>query len=383
MFKDALALDEGNPDTWTLLANLDLCKKAYRPAKGSFERILKNIDRNDTYALIALANDRLFHARNEAKPDLKHNYYKEAVKLLDKVLREDPKNLYAAHGLAIALAETGHLAEAKDTFGLVREADVNFMPAQVNLAHVLMEMGQYGSAITLVRFPWTSNDFIFVHKYEAINAKFGESKDPQLSLYTARALYIKARVEKRPEEMLQCAEHLKSAMEMLPNDLALAFNLALTKQQYAQLVCDQAAEMCTLEQLKQAETFIDAAKQQFSELKDGKGNAHQLGYDPQMAKQREKHCEYVRNNVVRRLTQQRANEEIKRDKLLELKRAREIEEEQRIQREKEEMEARMEKEERLRQQRLEMQDKLLEQQKEFVAQKGAAKVCVYRRFILS
>ena len=149
--KDALGIDENNVDAWILLANQDLAKNAYRNARTSFERVLKKISQKDVYCLLAIGNDKLLHGRNEPKPDVKSSIFKEAMKCFDKVLREDPQNVYAANGVSIALAETGFWNEAKDGFAAVREASPNLVAAQLNLAHTYVELGQYTNAIALVR----------------------------------------------------------------------------------------------------------------------------------------------------------------------------------------------------------------------------------------
>lgn len=155
-FKDALGIDEASADTWILIANQDLAKNAHKNARGSFERVLKKIEPRDVYSLLAIGNDKLLHGRSEPKPDVRADIYKEAVKCFDKVLRIDPKNAYAAHGLGIALAETGHPSEAKEVLLAVCEAAPNLSSAQLSLAHVNVELGQYDSAIALV---WREMEF--------------------------------------------------------------------------------------------------------------------------------------------------------------------------------------------------------------------------------
>lgn len=74
------------------------------------------------------------------------------MKFFDKVLRIDSKNVYAVNGLAIALAENGYIQEARDGFTLVREANENIASAQLNLGHLLVDSGNFRSAIATVLF---------------------------------------------------------------------------------------------------------------------------------------------------------------------------------------------------------------------------------------
>lgn len=73
-----------------------------------------------------------------------------AVNFYAQALKRDPKNSYAANGLAIVLAENNHIDQAKDIFTQVREASPDNSSAWINLAHVFVELKQYNHAITMV-----------------------------------------------------------------------------------------------------------------------------------------------------------------------------------------------------------------------------------------
>jgi hypothetical protein len=141
-------------------------------------------------------------------------------------------------------------------------------------------------------------------------------------------------------------------------------------QQYAQLVCDKPEDQRTVTELKKAQEFVNVAESLFHQLtthatKFGKDQSNnRLGYDPQLAGQREKHCQSVRSLVSRRLTQQQANEMLQQEKLYELKRKRDLEETQRKEKAKEEKRRRMEAEAQLRAERQQIIDKLLEEKRE-------------------
>lgn len=150
LFEKARQADEKNADVWIMIGNEALAKHSYKSARISFERVLKKIDSHDTYCLVALGNDKLTAARSEQKPEVKDMLYKEATKFFDKVLRLDPRNVYAANGLGVAFAENGMLSEAKEVFTQVLEVQQDVQATHLNLAHVLGEMGQFRSAIALV-----------------------------------------------------------------------------------------------------------------------------------------------------------------------------------------------------------------------------------------
>lgn len=76
--------------------------------------------------------------------------YRIAVQSFSRVLKNEPTNAYAANGIAIALAETGSLKEAQQTFDQVREATSNFPSVMVNLAHTLVEKNEFRQAVVMV-----------------------------------------------------------------------------------------------------------------------------------------------------------------------------------------------------------------------------------------
>lgn len=109
-----------------------------------------------------------------------------------------------------------------------------------------------------------------------------------------------------------------------------AFNLALALQQHAQLVCDMSTESRTLSLLQRAMDNISKSSELFDKLKsaaldNNSATVTSHHYDQQMAVQRHKHCEFIRSNVSRRISQQTANEELQRERVMELKRKRDEE----------------------------------------------------------
>src|SRR5690606_8422761 len=71
---------------------------------------LQHYDKHDRYALTAMGNIYLIVAREmkretESDREKRSRMYEKAVAFFDQALLLDPKNAYAAQGLAIALAE--------------------------------------------------------------------------------------------------------------------------------------------------------------------------------------------------------------------------------------------------------------------------------------
>jgi RNA polymerase-associated protein CTR9 len=112
-------------------------------SKRSFEKVLKDCDKDDFYAHVALDNYHCMTARELKSEKVKKeraDTYKLVVNFYTQTLRRDPMNAYAANGLAITIAENGHIEQAKDIFNQVREANVANPNAWVNLAHAYVEL---------------------------------------------------------------------------------------------------------------------------------------------------------------------------------------------------------------------------------------------------
>lgn len=151
-YKEVFDSNANNADAWTMIGqaqssmNEKICKR-------SFEKVLKDCDKNDLYTHVALGNYHSNTAR-EMKGDDKRAARAEAYKLatgfFSQTLKRDPHNVYAANGIAITLAERGHINEAKAIFNQVRESAINNPSIWVNLAHVHVELGQFKQAAVMV-----------------------------------------------------------------------------------------------------------------------------------------------------------------------------------------------------------------------------------------
>jgi RNA polymerase-associated protein CTR9 len=117
-----------------------------------YKHTLIKQDKHDRYSLTAMGNIHLVFAREmrrdtEQDKEKRRKMYERAVEFFDKVLQLDPKNAYAAQGIAIALVEDKKdystalqiLTKVKDTI-----KDHNVF---VNLGHTYAELKQYGRAI--------------------------------------------------------------------------------------------------------------------------------------------------------------------------------------------------------------------------------------------
>ena len=362
LYKQAMAKDEKNLNAITCLALLDLRTKNYKASKHGFTKILQSINNHDAFALVALGNERLYGARHD-KPENRSKLYKEAIRLFDKALRCQPQCVYAVNGLGIVMAENGHFAEARQAFLSAREAASSEMKsAQINLAHVLVELGQYRQGIALYEGVLESAALVAASD-ETPGDSVRNLERMEQYLLTARAYYLLGKTETSPDDMEQCSRLLEKAKEWAPKDLMLDYDLALSLQVFAQLACDLPQEKRTSTQLERAQHVLARAKELFSALAKNP-DCQKYGVDTKMVVEREKYGDAINTLLTRRLAQQRANEELQREKMEELKRQREEDRMKREQALEEERLKRQEHERVLFEERQKMMDRVLEEQKE-------------------
>jgi RNA polymerase-associated protein CTR9 len=123
-----------------------------------YKHTLQKHDKHDLYALTGMGNLNLVTAREmrrdtEAEKEKRRATYQRAVEFYQKALLLDPKNAYAAQGIAIVIADEKRdfphaaaiFAEVKNT---IRDASI-----YLNLGHVYAELKQYTRAIEHVSGP--------------------------------------------------------------------------------------------------------------------------------------------------------------------------------------------------------------------------------------
>ncbi|KAH8633080.1 Tetratricopeptide repeat protein 1 [Alternaria alternata] len=117
-----------------------------------YKHTLQKSDKHDRYSLMGMGNIHLAIARemprsSEQDKEKRRKGYERAVEFFDKVLQLDPKNAYAAQGIAIALVEDKKdYSTALQIFTKVRET-LKDHSVFVNLGHTYCEIRQYARAI--------------------------------------------------------------------------------------------------------------------------------------------------------------------------------------------------------------------------------------------
>lgn len=117
-----------------------------------YKHTLQKSDKHDCYSLMGMGNIHLAIARemprsSEQEKAKRQKGYERAVEFFDKVLQLDPKNAYAAQGIAIALVEDKKdYSTALQIFTKVKET-LKDHSVYMNLGHTYCEIKQYTRAI--------------------------------------------------------------------------------------------------------------------------------------------------------------------------------------------------------------------------------------------
>ena len=197
-FKEALQIDQDNPDAWSLIGNLHLAKQEWGPGQKKFERILKHPStQKDTYSLIALGNVWLQTLHQPSKDkDKEKRHQDRALDTYKQVLKFDQRNIWAANGIGAVLAQKGYVSEARDIFAQVREATADFCDVWLNIAHIYVEQKQMVAAIQM---------------YENCLKKFFKYPNVEVLQYLARAYF-------RAGKLAEAKATLIRIRHVAPND---------------------------------------------------------------------------------------------------------------------------------------------------------------------
>ncbi|KAI8618306.1 hypothetical protein BC830DRAFT_1166288 [Chytriomyces sp. MP71] len=257
-------------------------KQHLRDARKSFEEVLQKADKHDHYALCNIGNIYLVIARFD--PPQKETHVKKALEFFDKAVRVDNKNVFGAAGVGICLAELKQFEQAREVFTQVLEGVTHMPSISISLAHVLVELGQTKLAIS---------------HYERVLKKSLDQNAYVLQCL-ARVHYIVAKSEKDPSAMLRSLDCLQRALRIEPSRWALHYDLALVKQQYAQIMNDQPSDKRTVEGLQKALEGLHASRRIFDGL-GTKSSQSSLGYDIKQARERASYCKDVQRSTEKRI----------------------------------------------------------------------------------
>lgn len=155
LLKDLLLIDPTNLESRALigwhLSHQRRSRQVEDQEQKHFVQTLRHFDKHDTYSLISLANSVLRHAREmrpqtEAEREKRKKEYARAVDVFQKALELQPKNAYAAQGIAIAFAEEKKFVEANMIFNKVKET-LKDASVSINMGHCYADQRDWGRAI--------------------------------------------------------------------------------------------------------------------------------------------------------------------------------------------------------------------------------------------
>lgn len=297
------------------------------PEQRTYKHTLQYHDKHDRYALTGMGNVHLLAARDmrrdtEQDKEKRRKIYQRAVEFFDKALQLDPKNAYAAQGIAIALVDDKKdfstavqiLSKVKDS---LKDASL-----YLNLGHVYAELRQYSRSI---------------EHYEAALAK-DRARDVQILACLGRVWLARGKQEHNLVSMKTALDYAQRAQSVAPDQLHLQFNVAFCQNQIAQLAYSLDTTQKTLQDVQEAADGLKEAIETFQRLATEKNppypsdalkqRANMGGtITKQLDRAMQKQKEYEEKNAAKLQQAREAREAAQKKREEELRKAQEIEQE--------------------------------------------------------
>lgn len=276
-----------------------------------YKHTLQHYDKHDRYSLTGMGNLYLTTAREmrrdtDQEKAKRSKTYDKAVEFYDKALQLDPRNAYAAQGLAIALIEDKRdLTIAVQIFSKIRDT-IREASVYVNLGHLFCELKQYSRSI---------------ESYEAALSK-DRASDPQILACLGRVWLLKGKQDKSPVAMRTSLDYSQRALAIAPSQVHFKFNIAFVQISLAQLIYTLPESQRTLSEVQAAAEGLDAAIESFTEIAQSKNPPypkHDIEQRANMGRNT------MRRQLERAIQNQREYEEKNAAKLQEAREAREAE----------------------------------------------------------
>ncbi|KAI0383040.1 TPR-like protein [Hypomontagnella monticulosa] len=219
------------------------------PEFRHYKHTLQNHDKHDRYALVGMGNLIMMAAREmrretESEKKDRSEQYGRAVEFFDKALQLDPKNAYAAQGIAIALVEDKKdYKSALPIFLKVRET-VKDPNVYINIGHIYAELRQFSKAI---------------ESYETALSKEGRANDPGILACLGRTWLNRGRHERSLDAYKTALSYAKKALEVSPDQAHFKFNVAFVQIQQVQHIMNVPEAQRSLAELEEASEGLEAA----------------------------------------------------------------------------------------------------------------------------
>ncbi|KAI5819911.1 hypothetical protein BZA77DRAFT_275002 [Pyronema omphalodes] len=281
-----------------------------------YKHSLQNHDKHDRFSLTAMGNLYLHSAREmrrdtEADKEKRRKTYEKAVEFFDKCLQLDPKNAYAAQGVAIAMIEDKKdLRGAVPILTKVRETLANDGHAVVNLGHCLAGLEQWGRSIEM---------------YETALNRHNQGRDPTILSCLGRVWYAKGKKESKGEpekafsSLKSSLEYAKKASEIVKDNPVYMFNVAFVQSELVTQILQLNETQRSVAGMEAAAKELDEAVQTFKTVAAHK----QPPYPPKDIEARANMGRTTRNKLERAIATQKEYEERNAAKLAEARKRRE------------------------------------------------------------
>ncbi|KAH7162621.1 RNA polymerase II-associated protein [Dactylonectria estremocensis] len=226
------------------------------PEFRHYKHTLQNYDKHDRHALVGMGNLYLVQARemrreSDSEKQKRSATYSKAVEFFEKALSLDPKNAYAAQGIAIALVEDRKdFTGALGIFNKVRET-LRDSHLYVNLGHIYAELRQYSKAI---------------EHYEIALSRDGKTSDPIILACLGRTWLNRGRTEHDVDAYTKALECAQKALKVAPEQVHFKFNVAFVQIQLVTTVQLLPENKRTSEQLEKAAEGLEAAITSLDEI---------------------------------------------------------------------------------------------------------------------
>ncbi|KAK5090056.1 protein required for normal CLN1 and CLN2 G1 cyclin expression [Lithohypha guttulata] len=349
-----------------------------------YKHTLQQYDKHDVYSLIGMGNIHLAIARDmprntEPEKEKRTKMYQKAYEFFDKALQLDPRNAFAAQGIAVALCDDKkNFSEALQILVKVKDTIRDISVFQ-NLGHVYCELKQYSRSIdsyeTALQKQIQQRQKRHDSLQPSVNGDAGETtnglnghakadhkEDAQILACLSRVWLLKGKNDKSILSHTTALDLMQRALATAPDSPHLRFNVAFIQFQIVLLVNSLSDAERTLDDLVTAKTGLEEAIATFEEV----ATVPNPPYPKAMLEQRAAMSKGTMMKQVDRAMQQQSDyERANTEKLAEAKRRREEELRARdaaAQRRKEEEEAR---EAEVRRKREEYQEEAARKAEEF------------------
>uniref|UniRef100_A0A8H7NAE2 TPR-like protein n=1 Tax=Bionectria ochroleuca TaxID=29856 RepID=A0A8H7NAE2_BIOOC len=309
-----------------------------------YKHTLQNYDKHDRYALVGMGNLYLMQARemrrdSDQEKQKRSTVYGKAVEFFEKALSLDPKNAYAAQGIAIAMIEDRK--DYKTALSILHKVRDTVQDSHifVNLGHTYAELRQFTKAI---------------EHYEIALTRDGKANDPVILACLGRTWLNRARTEREIEFYDKALECAKKALEAAPDQVHAKFNVAFVQIQLVSAIYGLAENRKTSAQLEKATEGLEAAIETLDEIA-----AHpQPPYPKHDLEQRASMARNtLRKQMERSTLQQKEWEEKNREKIELAQKQRQVEMQKREEERQKALDQERERQDKIRREREEIQAK--------------------------